>query len=973
MHFAKTDGNRKFRGLKYAVWGLLFLLLIGFFAVASATDLGTFSGRVWNDTNNDGLMDASEPGVAGVVLHLQRQDTGEVLTAISDEAGQYLFTDLVNDSYEFSVEVPDGMLLARYRREGELRSILTGDDNDFSRSFIVRTTRHWSDMNLGLVDSAIIKGIAYLDVNYNGNYDEGEPPYPDVTLEVIRNGSDRSVEKLVTGADGSFYFNFIRTGEYRLRTVLPDDGSTFTLVPASIGYFSNRFEARPGRRENSVDPIDAENSMVYEFYVGVAFGGSVSGTVFSDKDYSGAKNRSEKGLSGIPVQLVNTNGEVTAETRTGRDGEYTISDVMPGEYTLRFERKSDYTFTKYRPLEADGNDAVLNQTGAYGETVAFTVGMRDVLTGYDAGMVQSATLGGVFFYDENDNGLMDKDEAGFTDGQVRLLSTDGEIDITQNVEADGSYYFSGVAPTDYTLYYLLPEHAEMAKVANKGNTLAHQGLENAVTGLSLKARKNYTQPLVGAVKLGTFTGTAFTDLNADGLQGDGEAALAGVRVSIAPAASPNDAISATSGTDGAYAITGLRPGEYVLSIALPDGLIFSSEILSSGILLGTTDAYMAPILFSTLLRRTENMIGAVPPATLQASVWLDENQNGVQDTGERLLSGLNYALYDETRQKEIAIAPSDENGYATFHNVRPSAYSVSFALPAGATPVAGAGTFTEVDGIMRQSGIAVHAGDTYNDIEGGLVCVTSIGGIVHADELDGRQPVADAEVHLYLQGDSQLLQSTVTNAQGMYRFDGLWPGEYVIEVVRPSGYVFVRPNDQSLQAGDSVIAQISDEYATSAPFPLYMAQDITDRNVLLTLPAKVGSIVWLDENENGLIDGNEPMINGVTITLNQDGAAVYVTTSNEWGYYEFDAVYPGEYTLRAVAYPALNITTPIPALQIISSCLTLGDGTIATSEPFSVTSGSTNFFYHLGYILKPGAKMPPEISEGASQVWPQPE
>ena len=103
---------------------------------------------------------------------------------------------------------------------------------------------------------------------------------------------------------------------------------------------------------------------------------------------------------------------------------------------------------------------------------------------------------------------------------------------------------------------------------------------------------------------------------------------------------------------------------------------------------------------------------------------------------------------------------------------------------------------------------------------------------------------------------------------------------------------------------DSIINQISDEFGTSDPFAVAMAQDQLSHRVLLTIPAKVGNLVWLDENANGLIDGEEPMLNGVTISLNQDGAAVYSTVSNEWGYYEFANVYPGEYTLEA--YPRIR-------------------------------------------------------------------
>ena len=240
-------------------WGLLLVLLLGALCGASAESTGTFSGRVWNDLNNDGLMDDTEPGVQGVTLHLKRSDTGEILTTVSDETGLYLFSALPNDSYTFSVDVPQSMLFARYRKEGgDLRSALTGEDNDKSRSFVVRATEPMTQINIGLVDSAIIKGIAYLDLNYNGSYDEGEPPYENVTMAVIRNASDRSMGKLVTDETGAFFFDAVRSGNYRLRAILPDDGSTFSKVPETPGYYANLFEAREGRRENSINSIDVE-------------------------------------------------------------------------------------------------------------------------------------------------------------------------------------------------------------------------------------------------------------------------------------------------------------------------------------------------------------------------------------------------------------------------------------------------------------------------------------------------------------------------------------------------------------------------------------------------------------------------------------------------------------------------------------------------------------------------------------------
>jgi len=970
MQHTTSSRLRVFLAYKGIVWGFALVFFLCVFCFASADSSGSISGRVWNDLDNDGLMSANEPGVADVVLTLKRSDNGKILTTTSDTSGAFQFASLPNDSYTLSVTLPNSMIYARYRKEGgNLRSVMTGENPNITRSYVVRNGSAVTGINIGLVDSAIIRGLAFLDLNYNGNYDEGEPPYTDVTVSVIRNASDRVMGKMVTGEDGTFFFDAVRTGNYRLRAILPDDGSTFTKVPDPIGTLSNLLAARPGRRENAIASIDTENSMVYEYYVGIAVGGKITGTVFTDKNYSGALEKSDSRLRGITVELADASGALVAQTTTSAKGVYTFRDVMPGEYQLRFLCKDGYTFTKYRPLEANGNSAQLTQAGDAGETAPFLFSMGQSLTGINAGMVQAATLSGIFFHDANDNGLMDEGEGGFTDGLVRLVSQDSEIDLTQTVSADGSYFFSGVVPTDYTLYYLLPEHAEMAKVASGGNTIRHQGMENAVTGLTFKAKKHYTQPLAGAVKLGTFTGLAFEDRNANGEHEEGEPTLAGVAVSVAVQHNPQNAVTAVTGADGLFSITGLRPDDYSLSLQLPNGMIFASDISASHIAPGTDNAYSAPIAFATLISRANNTIGAVIPATLQAQVWLDENRNGMQDADERMQEGLEYTLYDEIHQRFVATSRAGKDGTAVFRNVRPSTYTVSFALPANAQPVSNTGTFVPDGGTMRHSGIAVGPGDTFSAISGGLVYTTSIGGTVAVDQADGRSPVEAAQVRLYQESDTQPLQTIVTNAQGAYRFDGLWPGRYVIEVVRPNGLVFIRPDDPALQAGDSVISEISDTYGTSEPFPLSMAQDQLSHQVLLTIPAKIGNLVWLDENHNGLIDGTEPMISGVIVHLLQNDVIVYTTASNEWGYYEFSDVYPGEYTLEAIAYPELNITEPVPELRMISSCLVTGDGTHAASDPFSVASASVNFFYHLGYTLQEGKEMPPAITEGVHQVW----
>ncbi|MEG2703256.1 MAG: SdrD B-like domain-containing protein, partial [Clostridia bacterium] len=152
-------------------------------------------------------------------------------------------------------------------------------------------------------------------------------------------------------------------------------------------------------------------------------------------------------------------------------------------------------------------------------------------------------------------------------------------------------------------------------------------------------------------------------------------------------------------------------------------------------------------------------------------------------------------------------------------------------------------------------------------------------------------------------------------------------------------------------------------------FYLHMAQHMLAQNIIYIKPAKVGDLVWLDENRNGLLDGSEPRIPGVSISLVENGQVMYQTTSDAYGYYLFNNVYPGTYILQANAYPELGITTPVPELRIISSCLVSGDGVAAQSEPFTVQSGSSNKDYDLGYILLDGQQLPSAMVPPPKKDW----
>ena len=193
------------------------------------------------------------------------------------------------------------------------------------------------------------------------------------------------------------------------------------------------------------------------------------------------------------------------------------------------------------------------------------------------------------------------------------------------------------------------------------------------------------------------------------------------------------------------------------------------------------------------------------------------------------------------------------------------------------------------------------------------------------------------------------------------------PGDYALDVTIPVGYVLVE-NDDPLLPEAGLVTFVEDaqgHYGKSSVIDLRMADHHTNMDVITVLPGRLGDKVWLDLNANGLQDGEEGGIPGVTIELLRDGNVLTSTVSDQYGYYIFEELYPADYTLRAT-WPAEVIPTQMrtDVGQIVS--VLQADG---TSIPVRVTSNKANYAADLGFVLVEEGKFPAGYGEGEKQIW----
>ena len=260
------------------------------------------------------------------------------------------------------------------------------------------------------------------------------------------------------------------------------------------------------------------------------------------------------------------------------------------------------------------------------------------------------------------------------------------------------------------------------------------------------------------------------------------------------------------------------------------------------------------------------------PALSGVVVFLDSNTNGALDMGEPM---------DTT----------DGSGNYGFANLPAGNYSVmvdvstipaGFVLTTASNPIA----------------LSLFAGEENNGVDFGYQQQdATIGDSVFNDadgdgvQAGGKSGLAGVVVYLDLNGNGSLdggEPSEMTNGAGAYDFTALAAGTYTVNVDPasvPAGFVLTTANLPlivNLAAGEDF---------NDADFG-YQQQD-----------ASIGDFVWNDLDGNGIQDGGEPGLSGVSIYLDLNGNGVFDggepnDTSDGTGAYDIMDLPTGNYTVR---------------------------------------------------------------------------
>ena len=857
--------------------------------------------RIWHDTDGDGIQDAGEvAGVAGVTIELIDPGTDlapgggdDVLvdTDTSDAAGAYSVGGDPGPYYLRFSTVAAGYVISPAGAGGD--TALDSDPDPATLETSVFTAlADDPDIDLGLTPDASLAGFVYADIDNDGVFDLAETGILGVTIDLA--GTDDLgnpvATSTLTGPGGAWSFPNLRPGTYAITETQPagwldgtdtigtqggvttPDQFDVTLNPGTTGINNNFGELAPA---------------------------SLAGFVYADTDNDGVFDIAETGIVGVTIDLAGTDdlgNPVATSTLTGPGGAWSFPNLRPGTYTITETQPAGWF---------DGLDTIGTQGGTTTPD-QFDVTLNPGTTGINNnfGELPASSVAGSVYHDLDNDGARDIGEPGIPGVTIDLTGTDdlgNPVTLADVTDINGDYTFTPLRPSNPSGYLLVEIHPagwldgiDTAGTAGGDATTVN----DQISAIDLPVDIDATDYNFGELAPASLAGFVYADTDNDGVFDLAETGILGVTIDLAGTDDLGNpvATSTLTGPGGAWSFPNLRPGTYTITETQPAGWFDGTDTI--GTQGGTTTPDQFDVTLNPGTTGINNNFGEHQPASVGNFVWLDVDDDGIQDPAEGI-DGVVVNLYDDGGTLITSTVTAGGGAYQ-FTNLAPfDDYTIEVGPPSVLSAFTTLpGTDNTDDSDVAPDGTVVVTpafGDNFDDSDAGIV-PAAVDGTVWFDSnedgvLDGSEtPLGGVIVNLY--DDAMVLvASTATAADGTYSFLQLLPGDYEIEIVYPGALFSPTGMDSDVNPATGSVSVSVSSGTTSGD---------SDAGIL---PAVIGDYVWFDLDADGIQDGTEAPIGSIGLALlDSGGSTVAGTTSAADGSYEFRVV-PGDYEV-AVSVPA---------------------------------------------------------------------
>ena len=688
---------------------------------------------IWNDKNNDGVVDEGE-ALQGVEVTLMLPD-GSTQTTTTDENGQYLFNYLPEG--EFTVTVDESTLPEELRgHNSQDPDAALNAKGDSKSTVLLDGTGNNHDQDFAYFVPGSIGDTIWHVKDNNGVVDEGEG-LADITVKLtppadidLGNGLGVAITT-TTGENGEYLFPNLPEGDYQVDVVedsLPQALRGNNIVDPDGGNDST----------SAVTLAVGDNNLDQDFAYYVP--ASIGDTIWEDKNNDGVVDEGEA-LQGVEVTLTLPDGS-TQTMVTDENGNYLFEDLSAGEYVVTVNESSLPESLRGRNTQdPDGGVGGVNDS-----TSAVTLdGENSNLDQDFAYHTPRGVVAGTVYEDTNGNGKQDPSEPGIANVKVLVTDIDGEV-YELTTDNNGNYAQQvpiGNAVIDIDESTLPPSFTQTEGTDTTTVTVPEGGIANDVDGY--KPPEN-----AGAVK-----GVIYEDTNGNGVQDADEKGIAGVSVTI------------TDSTGGTQTLITDATGAYRATVPAGNTTIFIDESTLPGGSTQTQGSNSTTVVVPVNGIATD-VDGYQPPdnaGKVKGVIFEDLNGDGIQNNGEVGIPGVQIKVTDS--QGHVQILTTDQNGsyLATVPAGETELDIDESTLPGGSTQTVGTdvttvnvpagGIAVDLDGFKPADNNGLLTGVVYEDTNGN--------GVQDADE------PGIAGVNVTVTDSEGNIQTLVTDAEGKYR------------------------------------------------------------------------------------------------------------------------------------------------------------------------------------------------------------